>query len=102
MEDESSASVHTNMPHIWSVLSYSYIFLDRDFIMRETTKLLVFVLGKLQIPDGFAHICSTLTQMTVHFFQLLLSGQYSLHFLLMEALLFPGNKDNQKGLENRC
>lgn len=70
--------------------------------MWETAKLLVFVLGKVQIPDGFAHVPSTLTQMPVHFFQLLLSGQYSLHFLLMEALLFPGNKDNQKGSEGRC
>lgn len=70
--------------------------------MWETAKLLVFVLGKVQIPDGFPHVSSTLTQMTVHFFQLLLSGQYSPHFLLMEALLFPGNNDNQKGLENSC
>lgn len=35
----------------------------------------------------------------VHFFQLLLSGQYSLHLLLMEALLFPGNEGSQKDLE---
>lgn len=80
-------------------VSHSYIFLDRDFIIWEIAKLLVLVLGKVQIPEGCLHLSSTLTQVMVHFFQLLLSGQYSLHLLLMEALLFPGNDDNQKDLE---
>lgn len=75
--------------------TYSYMFLDRDLIIREIPELLVFVPGKVQIPDGSTHLRSTLTQTTVDSFQLLLSGQYGLHLLLMEALLFPGKDTNR-------
>lgn len=71
--------------------AYSHVFLDRELILREVPKLLVFVLGKVQILDGPAHLCSALTETTVDSFQLLLAGQYGLHLLLMGALLFPGN-----------
>lgn len=73
------------------------MLLDGELLIREVPKLLVFVPGKVQIPDGPAHLCSALTQTAADGFQLLLSGHSGLHLLLMEALLFPGDDKAANG-----
>lgn len=71
--------------------THSYIFLYRYFVLRKTTKLLVSVLGEVQIPERPLQFSSLLTQLSVSLLQLLLPQQDGLHLLLTQSLLLPGD-----------